>query len=154
MLLSFWARKWSYPSFMCLEGGSGVHILYQHLEVTHLGNWLIFGLWSCHFPYEDNCNRSRTDKWCFDVNNGRTNRSINAEQGMLHLRLYWLTAEIMEWQSWKCVMFYLSYGHSDIEGNRLTQIRLAKEASRTTIRKIICKHFRESKFLRTITTLD
>lgn len=44
-------------------------------------------------------------------------------------------------------MFYLSYGHSDIEGNRLTQVRLAaKEASRTTIRKSICKHFRESKF--------
>lgn len=42
-------------------------------------------------------------------------------------------------------MFYLSYGRS----NRLTQIRLtAKEASRTTLKKSICKHLHESQFLR------
>lgn len=84
--------------------------------------------------------------WCKQWTNRQINKCWTKHASPLIILTYCKNNGVTKW---KCVMFYLSYGHSNIEGNRLTQIRLAvKEASRTTIRKSICKHLHESSCLR------
>lgn len=102
----FAQKNESYPSFMPRRRKGGGHILYQCRKSNSPWKWTHIWALKLSFPlWEDNCNRARIDKWCFDVNNEQTNRSINAEQGMLHLRLYWLTAKIMEWQNENVLCF-------------------------------------------------
>lgn len=122
-----------------------MHILYQHLEsnspwkLTHIGALkLPFPLW------EDNYNRAKTDKWCFDVNNEQTDRSIHAEQGMLHLRLYWLTAKIVEWQNVLCFIWVMVIAIYKVNSDKTCCRRSIKD----NCEKSICKHLHESKCLR------
>lgn len=133
----------------CLARGSRVNMLYQHLKSNLPWNWLIAVLWSCHFLYEKIIvirPNWQVVFWCKQWANWQINKCWAWHASPQIILTY---CKNNGKTKWKCVMLYLSYGHSNTEGNRLTQIRLAtKEASRTTLRKSICKRLHEINSLR------
>lgn len=149
MLFSVLERIWKSSIIRAYQEEVGYSCPSSVLRVICPGNWLLVVLCSRHFLYEKIIvigPNWQVVFWCKQWANWQINKCWARHASPQIILTY---CKNNGKTKWKCVMLYLSYGHGNREGNRLTQIRLAaKEASRTTLRKSICKRLHEINFLR------